>query len=105
MFVNVKFQSMRNHRILIDGRRLFLFFTKDRCHVVDDACPHRGGPLSFGEIDEESETVKCKWHDMRHGLCRIKANATPSIVNNGTLTIYIPDEREIDPADVLCIPV
>lgn len=104
MFLNIKLPSVRNQRILVDDRRLFLFTAREQPCVVDDTCPHRGGPLSFGEIDEEAQTLKCKWHDMRHGLCRLKDKAAPSILNNGTLTIYLPGERRPGAPDVICLP-
>jgi 3-phenylpropionate/trans-cinnamate dioxygenase ferredoxin component len=31
-----------------------------RFHAIDDTCPHRGGPLSEGEL--EGEVVRCPWH-------------------------------------------
>jgi nitrite reductase/ring-hydroxylating ferredoxin subunit len=36
-------------------------FNRDgRYHAIDDACNHRGGPLSEGQVEEEA--VVCPWH-------------------------------------------
>ena len=58
-----------------EGRRYAVFTVDGAPVVVDDACPHRGGPLSEGLVRERS--VVCPWHwyryDLVTGACR---NAT-----------------------------
>ena len=44
----------------IDHKRIALFNVSGRYFAIDDACPHRGAPLSEGEL--EGETVVCPWH-------------------------------------------
>jgi nitrite reductase (NADH) small subunit len=54
------------------GRRLAVFDVGGRLVVTDDACPHRGGPLSEGVV--RNGAVMCPWHwytfDLRSGACR-----------------------------------
>jgi len=47
-------------RIDIAGRSLAIFNLDGRYHAIDDACNHRGGPLSEGQVQEEA--VVCPWH-------------------------------------------
>ena len=46
-----------------EGRGLALFNVDGRYFVLDNSCPHRGGPL--GEGDLEGPTVTCPWHAWR----------------------------------------
>jgi len=52
------------------GRAIALFRVEGRCYAIDNACPHRGGPLAEGDV--EGHIVHCPWHgwtwDMRTGL-------------------------------------
>ncbi len=47
-------------RVEIQGRPIALFNLGGKFYAVDDTCPHRGGPLSEGEV--EGEVVTCPWH-------------------------------------------
>ena len=53
------------------GRRVALFNADGVFYAVDDACPHRGGPLSQGAVDNGELT--CPWHawgfDVKTGAC------------------------------------
>lgn len=44
----------------VDGRKIALFNLNGTFYALDDACPHRGGPLSEGEVS--GTTVSCPWH-------------------------------------------
>jgi nitrite reductase (NADH) small subunit len=44
----------------VEGKRLAVFNVDGRFYAIDDTCPHRGGPLSEGEL--EGEVVTCPWH-------------------------------------------
>ncbi len=49
--------------VTVEGKRIALFNVEGTYHAIDDACPHRGGPLSEGEI--EGSVVICPWHTAR----------------------------------------
>ena len=53
-------------RLDIAGRSLALFNLEGRYHTIDDACNHRGGPLSEGQI--EGDAVVCPWHGARFSI-------------------------------------
>lgn len=50
-------------RVEIDGRSFALVKTGGRLYVLDDRCPHAGGPLGEGFL--EGGTIRCPWHE-RH---------------------------------------
>lgn len=45
------------------GRTLAITRIGGRLHALDDRCPHAGGPLSEGFV--ENGTLRCPWHE-RH---------------------------------------
>ena len=45
------------------GRALALFNVDGTFHALDNACPHRGGPLGEGDLD--GPIVVCPWHAWR----------------------------------------
>jgi nitrite reductase/ring-hydroxylating ferredoxin subunit len=50
-------------QITINGRTLALFNVNGVFHATDDACSHRGGPLSEGDL--QGNEVTCPWHGAR----------------------------------------
>ncbi len=47
----------------VEGRTLALFNVNGVFYAVDNACPHRGGPLGEGDLD--GAVVTCPWHAWR----------------------------------------
>lgn len=56
---------------LEDGRQIALFNINGSFYALENVCPHMGGPLGDGEI--EDSMVTCPWHgwqfDIKTGLC------------------------------------
>jgi nitrite reductase/ring-hydroxylating ferredoxin subunit len=50
-------------QVTVNGRTVALFNLNGTYHAIDDTCPHRGGPLSEGEV--EGNEVTCPWHGAR----------------------------------------
>jgi nitrite reductase/ring-hydroxylating ferredoxin subunit len=44
----------------LGSKTLAIFNVNGTFHAIDDTCPHRGAPLSEGEI--EGPYVTCPWH-------------------------------------------
>jgi nitrite reductase (NADH) small subunit len=61
----------RGRLVRLAGREIALFRLGDRVLAVDNACPHRGGPLAFG--DQRGAVVYCPIHawpfDLETGCC------------------------------------
>lgn len=50
----------------VEGRKIALFNLEGSYWAIDDTCPHRGGPLSEGEV--EREVVTCLWHGSKFNI-------------------------------------
>ncbi len=48
------------------GKTIALFRVGDTVYAIDDACPHRGAPLSDGPCS--GTEVMCSWHGARFDL-------------------------------------
>jgi nitrite reductase/ring-hydroxylating ferredoxin subunit len=53
-------------RVDVDGKVIALFNLEGHYYSIDDACPHRGGPLSQGPV--EGEVVTCPWHGSKFNV-------------------------------------
>ena len=55
----------------VDGEEIALFRVGDEVRAIENACPHRFGPLAFGEL--RGTVVFCPLHawgfDVRTGAC------------------------------------
>jgi nitrite reductase (NADH) small subunit len=55
----------------VDGTEVAVFLLGDRVYALENACPHRGGPLAFGDL--RGGTVHCPLHawpfDLATGEC------------------------------------
>lgn len=47
----------------VGGRTLAVFNVGGNFYAIDNTCPHRGGPLGEGELDDR--IVVCPWHAWR----------------------------------------
>ena len=48
--------------VQVGGTCIALFQINGELYALDNACPHRGGPLSEGYVDAKNLTVQCPWH-------------------------------------------
>ncbi len=60
----------------VGDKAIGLFNVDGNIHAIDNACLHRGGPLTEGEL--QGEVVRCPWHgwefNVKTGICQ--ANPT-----------------------------
>jgi nitrite reductase/ring-hydroxylating ferredoxin subunit len=47
-------------QVTVNGKNIALFNVSGTIYAIDDTCPHRGGPLSEGELN--GTHVTCPWH-------------------------------------------
>ena len=83
-------------RVDIGGRSIAIFNVDGRYFAIDDACNHRGGPLSEGQV--EGEAVVCPWHGASFSLTtgallsppgRGPVNSYPTRVNGQDVEVGI----------------
>ncbi len=48
--------------VIVQGRALAVTRTEAGYGVLDNRCPHQGGPLGDGEIDADTGYLLCPWH-------------------------------------------
>ena len=63
--------ARQGHLVEAGGEAIALFRVGDEVHAIENTCPHRGGPLAFGDL--RGATVYCPLHawafDVRSGRC------------------------------------
>lgn len=82
-----------------EGREIALFNLEGEIFALENVCPHMGGPLGEGEIEEDC--VTCPWHgwefNIRSGACNNmpgeQANAIPILIKDGS--IYLIDSSSL----------
>jgi nitrite reductase (NADH) small subunit len=61
------------------GRSVAVFNVDGKYYAIDNACPHRGGPLSEGDL--EGRVISCPWHAWRWDV------STGANVNNPAVRV------------------
>lgn len=74
----------------INRKRIALFNVGGRYYAIDDMCPHRGGPLSKGEI--AGTTVVCPWHDASFDLATGAVTRSPAETGVAVYAVRIEGE-------------
>ena len=80
---------------VIEGRSVALFRTASGFHAIDGVCPHRGGPLVEGAVEDDN--VVCPWHAWTFDLVTGACESTPSFrqtvypvkVENGEIFVEV----------------
>ncbi|MGB6687210.1 MAG: Rieske (2Fe-2S) protein [Terracidiphilus sp.] len=80
---------------VVDGRALCVANLDGSIAVLDGVCPHEGGPLGEGVIEENR--VVCPWHayafDLRSGVSEqdasLKAEVLEATVEGGELRVKL----------------
>lgn len=62
----------------VNGQKLALFNVEGTYYAIDDACTHRGGPLSEGEV--KGNEVECPWHGALFNIVTGEASGPPADV-------------------------
>ncbi len=87
--------------VTIAGEEVAVFNLGDRFLAVDNACPHRGGPLCDGIV--AGETVVCPLHNYKISLetgevikpdVPVRVQTYETRVENGVLMVAVPLEQE-----------
>ena len=80
----------------VEGRELALFNVDGVYHCIENACPHRGGPLGEGDLD--GRVVSCPWHAWRWDVTTgantnnpaVRVAAYPVTVEDGAVFVELP---------------
>src|SRR5206468_6739923 len=55
--------------VQINERVVAIFNVDGTLHALDNTCPHQGGPLGEGYL-EDNGVVSCPWHGWTFDVCR-----------------------------------
>lgn len=50
----------------VDGNSVAVFYQDDEYYALNNTCPHQGGPLGDGKVDDGC--VHCPWHGWQFDL-------------------------------------
>ena len=75
----------------VNQKRIALFNVGGRYYALDDTCPHRGGPLSEGEL--EGTSVVCPWHGAIFELATGDVTRPPAAAGVATYEVRLDGEE------------
>ncbi len=52
----------------VNGEPVAIFNVKGKFYAINNNCPHAGGPLGEGFVNDSEKTVECPWHGWTFGL-------------------------------------
>jgi nitrite reductase/ring-hydroxylating ferredoxin subunit len=70
-----------------DGKKLALFNLDGTLYVMDNACPHKGGPMCEGETSHG--VVVCPWHGSEFGIADGSLKRGPATTNIATYPVSV----------------
>lgn len=78
------------------GEKLYFLKSSDRQTLLLSAeCPHRGGPLQFGKISDNGNSIVCPWHENKFKVCNL-ANRSLCIVRvRDELRFLVSEEVQV----------
>ncbi len=87
----------------IDGRELAAFLHKGQPYVMDNTCPHAGGPMSGGYVVVRGVTpcAVCPWHGWEFRLTTGEYHGVPGFaIHVYSARIEVDGERSLVQADL-----
>ncbi|WP_146875536.1 Rieske 2Fe-2S domain-containing protein [Halovibrio variabilis] len=78
-------------QLLTVGRQRYFIFRSGSGieHMIQDKCPHRGGPLSRGRWDPVKLRLECPWHKSSWPEKTLIKMQLPTIKVNSRWTVYL----------------
>ncbi len=65
----------RGKLVSFKGREIALFKDNGKVFALQNACPHRGGPLAEGDVEDGH--IVCPWHRWAYALDSGKCRTLP----------------------------
>ncbi len=80
----------------VEGQTVAVFNVNGSYYAIDDTCPHSGGPLSEGDVDE-NKNVTCPWHEAQFSLENGDVLCPPAFEGVSTYPVTVEgDEIKIE---------
>ena len=82
--------------VQINERVVVIFNVDGTLHALDNTCPHQGGPLGEGYL-EDNGVVSCPWHGWTFDVCtgvspidaELKVRTYPVRVEDGQIIVEV----------------
>ena len=78
---------------VVDGRVLCITRCGDRLGAIDNRCPHQGGPLGEGAI--ENGLLRCPWHGWEFDVRTCKSYCHPDRIKTKSYPVNIEAGKNI----------
>jgi nitrite reductase/ring-hydroxylating ferredoxin subunit len=82
-------------QLTLGGKVIALYHVNGVFYAIDDTCPHRGGPLSEGQV--EGAEVICPWHGAAFDLATGAHLSPPATHGVASYRVQVVgDEVQVD---------
>jgi nitrite reductase (NADH) small subunit len=89
------FEACDFNMMKLNEIKYFIINENKQTRFVSTKCPHRGGPLHYGHLEDNNKKVVCPWHDNIFQLCRLEAKVPLHITVMGKLKVIFNDEDQV----------
>lgn len=83
----------RSKIVEVEGKQIAIFNLEGKFYAIENVCPHRGGPVGQGDIDDC--VVTCPWHGWRFDLRTGVSPDNPAAVVTTFSTRVVGSEIQI----------
>lgn len=90
----VRFDPKLVNFLIHGDRRYFPILIDNYPFLIQDNCPHRGGPIHLGHLNCGKSAIICPWHKSAVSLQSLQRLALPSIWHRNELLIAILPESD-----------
>jgi NAD(P)H-dependent nitrite reductase small subunit len=84
------FSEGQGKTVIANEKEIALFMHKGKFCALDNTCPHRGGPLGEGHL--ENGEVVCPWHAWAFEVTTGKCRVLPGEVDAKTYPVKVEGE-------------
>lgn len=90
---------LEGRRVVIEGSNVGIFNTEEGFFAIADVCPHKGGPLSDGDV--AATTVSCPLHNRKIELKNdeVTNDDLPGVL---AFPVKLEDGKVFVDAEILC---
>jgi len=83
--------SVEDYNLMIVGdQEYFVQRIGGELHVLPSRCPHRGGPLRLGRV--EDGIIVCPWHGTKVPLSSCRKTALPTVFREHSKVVLVAEE-------------
>jgi nitrite reductase (NADH) small subunit len=83
------------NRIQLNEKGYFIMHSEHQTLALESSCPHRGGPLQYGEQIENSSLIVCPWHENKLKVCNLKRQSLCVVRIMDELNFLVPDKAQV----------